>query len=387
MRIVDVSTVVVGAQLRNWVFIKVTTDTDGLVGWGEATLEWQTRAVVGAVEDLRPLVLGGDPFRIEHLWQSMYRHHFFKGGVVTMSAISGIEQALHDVKAKALGVPLYQLLGGAVREHLRFYDHLGGGDSSAVYDTGSPEAFGEAAARSLADGFDAVKILAVPVGPLLGGTEGLRLAEARMAAVRDAVGDKVDVMVDLHGRTTPAMAIQYGRVLAPFSPLFLEEPTQPEDLGALRRIADAVPVPLATGERLVGRRSFVDLLAERACAVVQPDVCHCGGIAELKRIAAMAESYGVSVAPHNPLGPVATAVNVHIGLSTSNLLIQEVMRADVPWRDEVVTGELTGMGPTVGLPTSPGLGVGVDEAAAARHPYSPEPQLRTTLDDGTVADW
>lgn len=386
MRISEVATVVVGAELRNWVFVKVTTD-EGLVGWGEATLEWQTRAVVGAVDDLRPLLLGEDAMRTEHLWQSMCRHHFFKGGIVTMSAISGIEQALHDVKAKALGVPLYQLLGGSVRDRLRFYDHLGGGDSSAVYETGSPEAFGEAAARSVADGFDALKILAVPVGAPLSGSAGIRLAVARMAAVREAVGPDVDVMVDLHGRTSPAMAIRYGRALAPYDPWFLEEPTQPEDIGALRGIADAVPVPIATGERLIGRRAFVDLLAERACAVIQPDVCHCGGVAELKRIAALAESYGVAVAPHNPLGPVATAVNVHIGLSTSNLLIQEVMRADVPWRQEVVTGELAEVGPSVGLPSAPGIGVEVDEDAAACHPYAPEPQLRTLLDDGSVADW
>ena len=386
MRISEVATVVVGAELRNWVFVKVTTD-EGLVGWGEATLEWQTRAVVGAVDDLRPLLLGEDAMRTEHLWQSMCRHHFFKGGIVTMSAISGIEQALHDVKAKALGVPLYQLLGGSVRDRLRFYDHLGGGDSSAVYETGSPEAFGEAAARSVADGFDALKILAVPVGAPLSGSAGIRLAVARMAAVREAVGPDVDVMVDLHGRTSPAMAIRYGRALAPYDPWFLEEPTQPEDIGALRGIADAVPVPIATGERLIGRRAFVDLLAERACAVIQPDVCHCGGVAELKRIAALAESYGVAVAPHNPLGPVATAVNVHIGLSTSNLLIQEVMRADVPWRQEVVTGELAEVGPSVGLPSAPAIGVEVDEDAAACHPYAPEPQLRTLLDDGSVADW
>ncbi|TSD58410.1 galactonate dehydratase [Aeromicrobium piscarium] len=386
MRISDVATVVVGAELRNWVFVKVTTD-EGLVGWGEATLEWQTRAVVGAVDDLRPLLLGEDAMRTEHLWQSMCRHHFFKGGIVTMSAISGIEQALHDVKAKTLGVPLYQLLGGSVRDRLRFYDHLGGGDSSAVYETGSPEAFGEAAASSVADGFDALKILAVPVGAPLSGSAGVRLAVARMAAVREAVGPDVDVMVDLHGRTSPAMAIRYGRALAPYDPWFLEEPTQPEDIGALRGIADAVPVPIATGERLIGRRAFVDLLAERACAVIQPDVCHCGGVAELKRIAALAESYGVAVAPHNPLGPVATAVNVHIGLSTPNLLIQEVMRVDVPWRQEVVTGELAVVGPSVGLPSASGIGVEVDEDAAARHPYAPEPQLRTLLDDGSVADW
>jgi galactonate dehydratase len=386
MRVVDVDTVVVDAKLRNWVFVKVTTD-EGIVGWGEASLEWKTRAVVGAVEDLAGLVVGEDPFRVEHLWQAMFRQQFFKGGIVTMSAISGIEQALHDVKATALGVPLYELLGGRVRDRVRLYDHLGGGDSHAVYDDAVPAAFAERARESVRDGFTALKILPVPPARPLEGSRWLRQAESLMGAVRDAVGDDVDVMVDLHGRTTPAAAIEVGNVLAPFRPWFLEEPVQPGNVDALVEVARALPIPIATGERLTTRWEFVELLAKRACAIVQPDVCHCGGIAELRRIAAMAETAFVGVAPHNPLGPIATAVNVHLALATPNFLVQEVMRADVPWRDEVVDAPLEILNGHVLPSTRPGIGVAVDEAAAAEHPYRQEPEARVFHEDGAVGDW
>ena len=208
-----------------------------------------------------------------------------------------------------------------------------------------------------------------------------------MGAVRDAVGHDVDVMVDLHGRTTPAMAIRYGHALAPYAPWFLEEPVQPGNVDALVEVARALPIPIATGERLVTRWEFQELFAKRACAVAQPDVCHCGGVAELKRIAAMAETAFVSMAPHNPLGPIATAVNVHTALSTPNFLIQEVMRSDVPWRNEVVDAPLEIVDGRVLPPIRAGIGVEVDEAAAARHPYVPELPARVFHDDGSVADW
>lgn len=386
MRVTAVDTVVVNARLRNWVFVKVSTD-EGLVGWGEASLEWKTQGVVGAVRDLSDIVVGEDPFRVEHLWQAMFRQQFWKGGVVTMSAISGIDQALHDVKAKALDVPLYELLGGRVRDRVRLYDHLGGGDATAVYDDATEASFAARARESVADGFTALKILAVPVSRPLEGAAAVGRAEALMGAVRAAVGPDVDVMVDLHGRTTAAAAIRYGHALAPFEPWFLEEPVQPGNVDALVEVARALPIPIATGERLVTRWEFQELFAKRACAVAQPDVCHCGGIAEVKRIAAMAEVAFVAMAPHNPLGPIATAVNVHVALATPNFLIQEVMRSDVPWRDEVVDAPFQIVDGHVLPPTRPGIGVEVDEAAAARYPYAPELPAREFHDDGSVADW
>lgn len=387
MKIVSVSTLVVNARLRNWVFVKITTDEPGLVGWGEATVEWKTQAVCGAVADLSPLLVGQDPLRIQHLWQSQYRHPFFKGGVITMSAVSGIDQALWDIKGKVLNVPVWQLLGGNVRDRVRMYDHLGGGDSSAVYGTSTADEFAESAARSIADGFTALKILAVPVGGQLPGRRDIARAADCMRAVRDVVGDAVDIMVDLHGRTTPAGALAYGRALAPFHPWFFEEPCQPEDPSALEEVARHLPFPVATGERLITRAEFRDVLHRRAAAVIQPDVCHVGGISELVKIASLAETYQVPIAPHNPLGPVATWANLQVAFATPNFLIQEIMRADVPWRSEVVSDVPQIVDGWVDLPWKPGLGVEVDEEAARGYPYQPEPQIMTTLSDGSVGDW
>lgn len=387
MKITAISTVVVNARMRNWVFVKVETDQPGLIGWGEASLEWKTRAVMGAVADLAELLISEDPLRIEHLWHVMYRQQFFRPGIIGMSAISGIDQALHDIRAKHFGVPLYQLLGGLVRDKVRMYDHLGGGSSDAVYNEATAESFADRARASVNDGFTAFKILAVPRTFMLDSANVIHDAVRLMQAVRQAVGSDIDVMIDLHGRTTPAMAIQYGHALAPYRPWFLEEPCPPENVDAMVEVARALPIPVATGERLISRYEFRELLEKRACSVIQPDVCHCGGVTEIKKIAAMAETYYVSMAPHNPLGPLATMVNIHVGFSTSNFLIQEVMRSDVPWRYDVVDDELDIRGGYIYPPTRPGIGIEINEKEAAKHPYQPEIEMRYFHPDGSVADW
>lgn len=387
MKITRISTSVVNARMRNWVFVRIETDQPGLFGLGEATLEFQTRAVVGAVEDLAILVVGQDPRNIEHLWQVMFRHPFFKGGIVTMSALSGIDQALHDLKARVLGIPLWQLLGGLCKTRLRMYDHLGGGDSSAVYDSAQVASFAEKAARSKADGFSAVKILAVGKTAPLDGLAALKQAEALMAAARDGAGEDMDIMVDLHGRTSAAMAIQYAGVLAPYRPWFLEEPCQPEDPEGIARVARSTPIPIASGERLCHRRDFLPLLQSGAIAVAQPDVCHAGGLTEVRRIAALCDTFGVSMAPHNPLGPIATMVNIHLGFATPNFLIQEVMRSDVPWRDEIVSGVMPIVEGYVAPPTAPGIGIEINFDAASRHPYQDVTPVQWYQHDGAVADW
>jgi galactonate dehydratase len=386
IRIAAITPVVVNARMRNWVFVKVETDA-GLVGWGEASLEWKTRAVVGCIQDLAPFVLGQDPCRVEHLYQVMHRQPFFRPGLVGMSAISGIEMACWDVFGRAVGLPVYKLLGGRVRDRVRLYDHLGGGEMHSLYLDDQPEAMAERARRSVEDGFTAVKVLVVPRTMPLDGAAPLRHAERCMRAIRDAVGDDVEVMVDLHGRTWPEMAIRYAEALAPYRPWFLEEPVPPENVDALVRVARATSIPVATGERLATRHQFRELLEKRACGIVQPDLCHCGGIAEARKIAAMAETYYVSVAPHNPLGPVATAAAVHFGFATPNFLIQEHLRADVPWRDDVLAEPLTTDRGFVRPPERPGLGVAVDEAEAAKHPFEQELLMAYSHQDGAVADW
>lgn len=387
MQITAIRTQVVNAGLRNWIFVRVETDVPGLFGLGEATLEFQTRAVVGAIEDLALLVAGQDPRNIEHLWQVMFRHPFFKGGIVTMSALSGIDQALHDIKAKHLGIPLWQLLGGLTRSRLRMYDHLGGGSADAVYDDALPESFRAKAAQSRAEGFTAVKILAVGRTAPLDGLAALNHARALMAAAREGAGDEMDIMVDLHGRTTAAMAIQYAAVLEPYRPFFIEEPCQPENWQGTAQVARATRVPIAAGERLVHRREFLPLLQAGAIAVAQPDVCHAGGLTEVRRIAALCDTFGVTMAPHNPLGPIATMVNIHLGFATPNFLIQEVMKSDVPWRDAVVSGVTPIVGGHVVPSQVPGIGVEIDFAAAARHPYKDVQPPQWYHPDGSVADW
>jgi galactonate dehydratase len=385
VRITAIRPLIVNAHMRNWIFVKVETDA-GLIGWGEASLEWKTRAVAGAIGDLEPFIVGQDPRRIEHLGQIMTRQPFFRGGIVTMSAISGIEQACWDILGKSLGVPAYRLLGGAVRDRVRMYDHLGGGEMQALYLDDAPEIMAQRARESVAAGYTAVKVLAVPKTRPIDGPPVVRRAVRTVAAIREAVGDQVDIMVDFHGRTSPAMGIAVAEALMPYRPLFIEEPALPENPDGLVQVARAVKIPVASGERLVTRFQFRELLEKGACAVIQPDLCHCGGLWEARKIAAMAEVYYVAVAPHNPLGPIATAACIHFALVTPNFLIQEAIRADVPWRGAVVTPARIVDGHALPY-EGPGLGIEVDEDEAARHPFAQEEILRYWHDDGSVADW
>ena len=392
MKITAVRTIVVNAQMRNWVFVKVETDQAGLWGWGEASLEWKTRAVAGAVEDFAPMLIGEDPARIEHLYQKMYRQSFWRMGVIGMSAISGIEQALWDIRGKVLGQPVYQLLGGRVRDRVRMYTHLGGGDMKAVYEAQrvtDPAPMVALAQEVVARGYTAVKVLLTPPTESLSSAAELRMAERFMRALREGLGEDIEIMVDCHGRHFPANALDFCRVLAPFRPYFVEEPVPPENVDAMAEVRRQSPVPIATGERLVTRFAFREVLEKQAAHVIQPDLCHCGGLWEAKKIAAMAEAYYVSVAPHNPLGPVANAAALHFALSTPNFLIQEDMLTDVPWRWEVVRHNLrTENG--YWLPSeAAGLGVEVDEEAAARHPFQQEVLHATTVHakDGAILDW
>jgi galactonate dehydratase len=387
MRITGLSTAVVGADMRNWVFVKVETD-EGLVGWGEATVEWKTRAVVGCVEDLASLLVGEDPRRVEHLFQMMVRQHFFRPGMVEGSAISGIEQACWDILGKSLGVPVWQLLGGNVRDEVRLYDHLGGGETDSVYHALAPEQARDKAYESLQAGFDAIKLeVVVPRTAPLDGTAVLRHADAVMAAVREAVGDDVELMVDMHGRASPQMAMQYIRVLEPYRPWFFEEACASDQPRAMAELARRTRVPLAAGERLTLRKPFHELLELGAVSILQPDLVHCGGIGEARRIAAVAELYGAVVAPHSSTGPIGHAASLHLGFATPNFVIQETWRADVPWRFEVLSESLDLAGGVAKLPMKPGLGVEVDEREAAKHPFEQEPLMRYFHPDGAVADW
>jgi galactonate dehydratase len=389
MKITDVRTVVVNAEMRNWVFVKVVTDQAGLFGWGEASLEWKTRAVVGAVEDFAPMLIGEDPRNIEHIYQKLYRHSFFRMGVIGMSAISGLEQACWDIFGKSTGLPVYRLLGGEVRNKVRMYTHLGGGDMKAVYQTFDAQPLIDLAHKVVARGYTALKVVFVPYSEPLMGRQYVRQFASMFEKLRLAVGDDIDIMIDFHGRTSPAMAIQYIHAIEEFSPYFCEEPVPPENIPAMRQVREAVRTPIATGERLVTRFEFRELCEQQACHIVQPDLCHCGGLLEAKKIAAAAETYYMGVAPHNPLGPIANAAALHFALSTPNFLIQEDMLTDVPWRWDVVKHGLKMENGYWVKAEAPGLGIEVDEAEAAKHPFQQETFATSVARaaDGAILDW
>jgi galactonate dehydratase len=384
VRISGVATRVVDDGDRDWVFVRVDTDEPGLVGWGESSLGWHTRAVVGAVADLEPLIVGQDPRAVERHWQTMTRAPFFKGGIVTMSAVSGIDQALWDIKAKALGVPLFELLGGPVRDRVRTYVNLG---SELGGDARRPEAWGDAARAASEAGYDAMKVYPAAPARALEGASFLRRTEELVATVREAAGDEAEVMVDLHGRTSPATAIQLGHALEPLRPWWLEEPCQPGNADAMADVARALPIPIATGERLTTRQEFREVVEKRACAVIQPNVCYCGGISELRRIAALADASFVTVAPHNPNGPIGTMVSIHLALALSNFLILEQVTSDVPWRAEIVDGPIEVTGGYFEAPTRPGIGLELVEEVAAAHPGAAPPPHLHSAPDGSFLDW
>jgi galactonate dehydratase len=388
MKITRISTLVVNANMRNWVFVKVETDEPGLYGWGEATLEWKTKTVVGAVEDMSRYLIGEDPLRIEHLYQIMYRQYFWKPGIEGMTAISGIDQALWDIKGKWLNVPVYELLGGRVRDRIRVYNHLGAGQMKSMYESTEPQEFAERALMVKEAGYTGIKFMAVPRTEPIEGVNSVRYAESLVRAVREAVGPEMDIMVDLHARcNTPAMAMQYCQAFEPYGLLFFEEPCPTEDLEATAQVTRMSRIPIATGERLVGRNQFRELFERRACHVIQPDLSHCGGLWEARKIAAAAETYSMAVAPHNPNGPISTAATVHFALATPNWVIQEMITGDVPWRADVLTEPLVVKNGMIEPPTKPGLGIDVNEKEAAKYPFKPEAEQRYFHPDGSVADW
>ena len=392
MKITAIAAHVCHARMRNWIFVKVETDQPGLWGWGEATLEWHTRGVVGAIEDLAMLLVGEDPRRIEHLWQMMYRQHFWHGnGIVRGTAISGIDIALWDILGKVHGVPCHELWGGRVRDYVRLYCHLGGGKMEDFYETSPADAarFADLARAAVADGFTAFKTMAVPETMSLEGNRPVRFAEACVAAMREAVGADIDIMVDCHARLSPRMGMKFAKALEPYGLYFFEEPCWPETMDDIAAIQGAVTTPIATGERLVGCHAFRELLGKRACSVLQPDITHCGGLTEVRRIAALAEAHRVSLAPHNPQGPVSTAASLELGFATPSYIICEAVHQDVPWRGDVVKEGfiVEKKGRIVRANRKPGLGIELDEAENKKHPFEQEVLQRTFYADGSVGDW
>ncbi|MCC3376546.1 galactonate dehydratase [Cohnella sp. REN36] len=363
-----------------WQFLKVETD-EGIVGWGEPIVEGRAQTVAAAIGELKRYLIGQDPLRIEHHWQVMYRGTFYRGGPVLVSAISGIEQALWDIKGKYYGMPVYEMLGGRCRDKIRMYSHCGGA---------TPEEMAANAAGKAAAGFTAIKIgVDAPVRHV----DTLKFVEsqvAKLAAIRETVGGELDVAIDFHGRVSPAMAIRLADAFEPYYPMFIEEPCLPENVDALVRVARSTSIPIATGERLFTRWGFREALEKQAVAIVQPDLCHAGGIFEAKKIAAMAEVYYGSVAPHNPLGPISLASCLQLDACTPNFLIQEHPSMAERW--DLGEGYLQTpfeiRDGYVDVPKGPGLGVEINEEALRERAYPGEWDTPLLFhEDGSFAEW
>jgi galactonate dehydratase len=368
-----------------WVFLKITTD-DGLVGWGEPVVEGHAAAVVAAVQEMQDYLIGQDPNRIEDLWQVLYRAGFYRGGPILMSAIAGIDQALWDIKGKLHGLPIYEFLGGAVRDKIRVYTWIGGDRPADV---------GSAAKEKQQLGFRDIKMNASEEMHYIDSFSKVEAILARVMAVREAVGKDFGIAVDFHGRIHKSMAKIVAKELEPFHLLFIEEPVLSENNEALREIANHTCTPIATGERMFSRWDFKRILQDGYVDIIQPDLSHAGGISEVKKIAAMAEAYDVAVAPHCPLGPIALAACLQLDACTPNVFIQE-QSLGIHYnatndlldylKDPIVFKYENGY---VAMPQGHGLGIEVDEefvrkAAKIGHNWK-NPVWRN--EDGTIAEW
>lgn len=370
-----------------WLFLKICTDEEGLVGWGEPIVEGHADIMEAAVKEMGEYLRGKDAGQIEDIWQVLYRGGFYRGGPVLTSAISGIEQALWDIKGKSLGVPVYELLGGAVREKMRVYSGVGGETLAELQ---------ALARRRVAEGYTALKTGATEQLEWIDSAQKVQEAAERLAALREAIGYDVRIGVDFHGRVHRGMAKLLVKELEPFKPLFFEEPVLAENNEALAELAALTSIPLATGERMYTRWGFKELLAGGCVDIIQPDVSHVGGIWEARKVAAMAEAYDVAVAPHCPLGPIAFAACLQVDFCTPNATIQEqaldihTTRTEHRALDYLVDPEVFGFQDGfVQKLTAPGLGIEVNETrvremARVGHHWR-TPHWRAV--DGTVLEW
>ncbi|PYM35973.1 MAG: galactonate dehydratase [Candidatus Rokuibacteriota bacterium] len=362
VRLADFKTFLVHDGYRTFVFLKLYTD-DGLTGVGEGSTEWNELAVEAAIRQMCGRLRGADPFQTEALWEQLYRDSYWRNDLIINSAISAIDQACWDLKGKKLGVPVYALLGGLRRERLRAYAN------AWYWGCTTPDDFARAARQVVAEGFTALKWDPFGAADMTLSAAAMRAAVDNVAAVRAAVGPDVDLCVEVHGRLAPAWAIEMARRLKPFDPFFYEEPVPPENFDALATVARAIEIPVATGERLTTKFLFRELLLRQAADIIQPDLCHAGGLTEVKKIAAMAEASYVRVAPHNATGPIGTAAAVQLDACIPNFLIQEYFVTQASWIDEVVQGAPRAVRGEIAVPDRPGLGVELDEAAALAHPF------------------
>ena len=380
MKITDLRVFWTEGAHSNWIFVKLYTDS-GLTGVGEASLERFDAAVVKALESFKDFLLGKDPFQVEYIWNALYKSTFWPGGIIILTALSAVEQALLDIKGKELGVPVYELLGGKLRDRVRAYANAWAFQEivTELKPEDTPESMAKNALKMVKKGFTAMKW-----DPFRNGGQVIPKSEEEFAiacvkAVREAVGPSVDLMIECHGRFNMWSAIRMAQKLEPFDPFFYEEPLPPDNIDALAEVQRAIRLPIATGERLFTRWDFRMLLEKQAARIIQPDICHAGGIMEVKKIAAMAEAYYVAVQPHNSIGPLCTLASLHLDASIPNVIIQEFFYPYLELYNEMLTEPIKCENGYLEIPTGPGLGSDINEKFILKRPPAPQPQLATWI--------
>jgi galactonate dehydratase len=367
LKITKVETIFVKPR---WLFLKIHTNA-GIIGLGEPIVEGRARTVATAIEELTPYLIGKDPRPVAHHWQAMYRHAFYRGGPILTSAISGVDQALWDIKGKALGLPVYDLLGGPTRTRVRVYAHAG-----TV----------ERIKQRKAQGFTAFKTGVFKERParIVENKAFIEKAAQRFAELRAAVGDECDIGIDFHGAISQQTARLLIKALESYQPMFIEEPVNCQEVDVMADIARGTHLPIATGERIYTKWGFREILEKKAASILQPDLCHAGGITECRLIAGIAEAFYAAIAPHNPLGPISLAAGIHLAASIPNFLCQEQSSLGVGY----IKKPFEVRDSYIDIPTTPGLGVELDEEALAdKIDHDWRNRETYDVDDGSVVDW
>lgn len=380
-----------------WQFLKLETD-NGVVGWGEPILEGYPDPVASTVDHLMEHhVLGASAKNVEDLWQAMYRGGFYRGGPILMSAIAGIDQALWDIRGKAADQPVYDLLGGPVRDEIQLYQHIPHNEEEL-----DPDVIASAAREQVDAGFQALKTVPIARSKYVDTPADIERVERRVAAIRDAIGDQNQLALDFHGRVSKAMAKRLVTTLEKYNPMFFEEPVLPEYSDLIGNVTQHTSIPIATGERLFSKWEYRQLLADHSVDIIQPDLSHAGGITEVKKIASMAEAHDVAMAPHCPLGPIALAACVQIDATCPNAIIQEQVidpsyansyeeYPDVDvlnYLEDPSVFKIDGRG-KIGLPEKPGLGLSINEEYV-REMATVDLEWESPLwrhEDGSVTEW
>ncbi len=354
-----------------WIFLKIHTDV-GIYGLGEPLLEGRALTIQTAIKEIEPYLIGKDPRHVVHHWQAIYRHAFYRGGPILTSALSGIDHALWDIKGKLLNVPVWELLGGPTRDRVRVY-----GRASSAADM----------KKRKAEGFTVIKTGVAKKNPanIVENPQFIKYAADNFASLREAGGLDMDIAIDFHGNISPQTAKVLIKEIEQYQPMFVEEPCQAQNVDTMVEIAKGTHIPIATGERIFTKWGFREILEKGAASIIQPDLCHAGGITEGRIIAGMAEAYYVPIAPHNPMGPISLAVGLNLAASIPNFLVQEQVTLGEGYLKKPFKLQSDG---TVMIPNGPGLGIELDEDQIKEkigHDWK-NPELYNAL-DGSVVDW